>query len=605
MRDAKEEVKHRLGIVEVISAYVKLQKAGTNYKALCPFHNEKTPSFTVSPDKDMWYCFGCGEGGDLFSFIQRIEGIEFIDALKMLAERAGVELRPEDRKISSRRNKLLDIVELSTKFFEKQRESSVGKKTVAYLKKRGLTDATIASWRLGYAPDNWDSLYAFLTSKGFTNEDVEQAGLTIKSEQKAPGRGYHDRFRHRIMFPIFNVQGQVVGFSGRLFPASPAGGEDVAGKTTGKNPGKYINTPNTPLYDKSRVLYGLDRAKMALKHKDVCVLVEGNLDVILAHQAGTEHALAPCGTAVGQDHFALIRRYTENVALCFDSDSAGIKATKKSAHTAMRAGLNVSVIALPHGKDAADVISEDVSVWTQALETPVSFITFVMNVAGDAHDLTQAQGKKEYAREVLSTIRSVASPVEQEHWVHHLAGETGMSEEALREEMAGLPEEMAEPEEHKQRESVPASPHNEEDAPQAVEEYLAVLAIKDPNTLKKLWKEEYGVFFESERIRATVLKLSQGVDPAEAASADTSLQPLLFAAELLETLIEPEEVPKEMERVLFSLRRRHVRHTLHTLQQDLQRAEGAKDTPRVQELLKKFSELSQKLTEYERQKENV
>ena len=587
MRDVKEEIKHRLGIVEVISAYIKLQKAGTNYKALCPFHSEKTPSFTVSPEKDMWYCFGCGEGGDLFSFIQKIEGVEFVDALRMMAEKAGVELRPEDRQVSSKRNKLLQIMELSTKFFEKQRETAVGKKVDAYLASRGLENKTIFAWRLGYAPDRWDGLYAFLTSRGFTNADIEDAGLTIKSE-KTKDREYHDRFRHRIMFPIFNVQGQVIGFSGRLFEAVP-------GKTAGKDAGKYINTPNTSLYDKSRVLYGLDRAKVAIKKEESCVLVEGNLDVILVHQAGTEHAVAPCGTAVGSDHFQTIKRYTENVSLCFDSDRAGIKATKKSAHTALSQGLNVSVIELPKEKDAADVIKEGVGEWQKRLSSPVSFITFVMRSSKDTHDITSAKGKKEYAREVLSTIRAVSSPLEQEHWIHELAGEVGISDEVLKEEMASLPAESIEA-------PVPAvhvSPEEAEETPHAQEAYFVSLALKDPETFRKLPHDDFDMLFESERLRATVHKLSEGLSPQDVVKEDDALKPLMFAAELLETILEPEEIPHELERVLGYLKKSHTHRALEAIQRDLQYAEKAQDTEKVAKLLGEFHTLSQELTRYE------
>src|SRR3989344_6126395 len=303
-----EEIKNRLDIVEVIQGYVRLQKAGANFKACCPFHNEKTPSFIVAPERQMWYCFGCGEGGDLFTFIEKIESVKFSDALRLLADKAGVELKADDKKIVSKKKRLFEILELATRFYETQlAESTMGARAKEYLKGRGLTDESIESWRLGWAPDHWSGLYEFLQKKGYSEKDIEEAGIGVRSEKpRGRTRTMHDRFRHRIMFPVANIQGQVIGFSGRLLDTVPA-------RTVPKDQGKYVNTPSTPLYDKSHALYGLDKARGAIKERDLALLVQGNLDVILAHQSGTTNAVASCGTALGGEHLSILKRFAPAV----------------------------------------------------------------------------------------------------------------------------------------------------------------------------------------------------------------------------------------------------------------------------------------------------
>lgn len=589
MNDPKEEVKHRLDIREVIGQYIKLQKAGTNYKAVCPFHSEKTPSFMVSPDKQMWHCFGCGEGGDLFTFIEKIEGVDFREALRMMAEKAGVELRSGDKERSSERKKLLDIIELATKFYEKQLESKTGKEVQKYLQSRGAEARTIHEWRLGYAPDRWDGLYDFLASRGFSDELVERAGLTIESSKKTKGRTHHDRFRHRVMFPIFDVQGHPVGFSGRLF-------EEVKGETAGKNAGKYINTPATPLYDKSRVLYGLDRAKMPIKKEGRCVVVEGNLDVVLAHQAGTTEAVAPCGTAVGSDHLDIIKRYTDTVAFCFDSDSAGVKATKKGARTALTKGLNVSVIELPQGKDAADVIADSKDEWQKRAKSPVSLISFVMHAAKESADMRSARGKKEFVKEVLGTIQAVASPIEQEHWLGELAAEAGVSEKALRDELEALPkdEDTYEPQRVQEEEGEQKGGLNVRPlTAHAVEEYLVALAIKHPEGLSR--HSDILELLENERVRAIVENLSKGVSIEELSQKDDTIGSFVFAAELLDEIMPTESIPEEFDRVVQYVRTRSLKKRLKKIEQDLKKAERKEDTEKVQALMAKFNDLSQKL----------
>ncbi|HHE76738.1 MAG TPA: DNA primase, partial [Candidatus Parcubacteria bacterium] len=340
-----EEIKSRLDIVDVIKDYMKLEKAGANYRGLCPFHAEKTPSFFVSPARQIWHCFGsCSEGGDIFKFIMKIENVEFGDALKILAKRAGVELKRESPELKTERNKLYDISELACRFFETQlQESRAGREAKKYLLDRGLSEESIKKWRLGYAPDSWQGLSDFLVGRGFSREEIEKAGLSLKSSKT--GRRY-DRFRGRIIFPVINLASQVIGFGGRIF----RGGEN--------NEAKYINSPATILYDKSRVLYGLDKAAMEIRKEDACILVEGYMDVILVSQAGLKNVVATSGTALTQFHLKILKRYSNNLLTAFDMDVAGNSATKRSIDIDQRFGFNIKIVDMPGRDDPADIASK-------------------------------------------------------------------------------------------------------------------------------------------------------------------------------------------------------------------------------------------------------
>ncbi|TSC89937.1 MAG: DNA primase [Parcubacteria group bacterium Gr01-1014_2] len=465
-----EQIKERIDIVELVQGYLRLQKAGMNFKGLCPFHNEKTPSFMVSPVRQIWHCFGgCNEGGDQFKFIMKIEGVEFSEALQILAKRAGVQLKNFNREKVSEKHKLYEISELASKFFEKQLgESDSGKKALEYLKSRGLKNETIKEWRLGWAPNTWNSLKSFLKNAGYSEKEIFASGLTVKKEEG----NFYDRFRGRVMFPISDLNSQVVGFTGRVFetrpedirlssvealvegPANPLthstkaqGGtssepqsNSEQGRTTGSGlaeAAKYVNTPQTIIYDKSRILYGLDKAKMETRKKDKAIVVEGNMDVIMSHQAGIKNVVASSGTALTSQHLKILRRYTQNLDLCFDEDSAGETAAKRGIDLSISLGFNVGVLNLS-AKDPADLVKENPAKWVEASSKSQPIVKFYIEKALKKYDSATALGKKNIAQEVLPVVKLIDNKVEQAHWLDDLSNKLKIDQKILIQAMAEM-----------------------------------------------------------------------------------------------------------------------------------------------------------------------
>ncbi len=416
MNSPVDEIKNKLDIVDVIGGYIKLKKAGRDYKATCPFHNEKTPSFFVSPSKQIWHCFGCNLGGDMFNFVMQMEGVEFVDALRILARKAGVIIKREDPKLKSQRSKLYDICEEATDFFEKNLNKN--KQVLDYLEKRGILLKTIKEFRIGYGLDSWDSLHDHLTGLGYNPQNIENIGLVIKKQK------YYDRFRKRIMFPINDIGGQVVGFTGRIFKEESSA--------------KYVNSPESIIFNKSGVLYGLDKAKVEIRKADECILVEGQVDVIMSHQAGVKNAVATSGTALTQDHLRIIKRYTDNLLLAFDTDMAGEVATKKSIGLAQQAEFNVKVIVLSKEKDPADIIKKNPMAWKKAIEQAKPIMEFYFDNVFSKYDTKKVEDKRKIAQELLSPIKRIANEIEKAHWLQTLASKLSVEEKLLNEALAKI-----------------------------------------------------------------------------------------------------------------------------------------------------------------------
>ncbi len=430
-RTAVEQIKERLPINEVIGQYVKLDKAGASYKAKCPFHNEKSASFFVSPDRGGYYCFGCGAKGDIFTFVEQFEGLDFRGALKVLAERAGVQLT-FDNKADGERDRLFQVMEAAATFFEMQ--FAKHKEVEEYVKKRGVAEKTRVEFRIGWAPEGWQNLIDFLRTKKFSDALIEKAGLGKKTEE---GK-FYDRFRGRVMFPISDSSGRVIAFSGRIL------------KDDGKS-AKYLNSPDTPLYDKSLVLYGLDKAKSDIRRLNYTIMVEGQMDLVMSHQAGIKNTVASSGTALTDESFSesgavsnlgLVRRLSPNVIIAFDSDSAGRKAAMRAAGIGLSMGMDVKIADLVGGKDPADLVLHDPEDWKKALREAKPIIEFelgnVMRDNPDPRKLPRALRER-----VFPFLARIESRMDQAHFVKMISDRTNILEAAVWDDLAKVKLETA------------------------------------------------------------------------------------------------------------------------------------------------------------------
>jgi len=425
-----EEIKSKLDIVEVIREYVPVKAVGANFQALCPFHNENTPSFVISPEKQIWHCFGCGRGGDVFSFVMEKEGLGFMETLRLLAPKAGVVLRYENQQEYSQRNRLLDILELAGKYYAHILAKPVGQGAREYLLKRDLTEETIKDWQLGYSQDTWDGLYKFLkerplNGKKYTDDEIFLAGLITKKEVSAGRRsGYYDRFRDRIMFPIWDVNNNIIAFTARVNPA----------KEKTEKMGKYINSPQTKVYDKSRVLFALNKAKKAIRETDLAIVVEGQMDVISCHQHGFKNVVASSGTALTADQVALIKRFTDNVALLFDMDAAGQLAADRGIKEVLAQGLNLKIIVLSAGKDPDECLRNNPEDFGQAVASAKPMLEYYFEKVSAGLDLEELDNKRAVRDKMFIMIDLVINKSEQGYWLKKVSEELGFFEDNIRDD---------------------------------------------------------------------------------------------------------------------------------------------------------------------------
>jgi DNA primase len=468
---AVEQIKDKLDIVEVLSSYIKLLKAGSTWKARCPFHGEKTPSFVVSPTRQSYHCFGCGEHGDIFTFVEKMEGTDFKGALKTLAERAGVQLVFDGKKGPTKDEKdaLHDVLEAATQWYMRERLRST--EIQAYLKKRGLTDESIEGFKIGFAPDGWRHIHdALLPSHSLLQ--LEQAGLVVKGE-----KGAYDRFRSRIMFPLFDSVGRVVGFSGRIWN----GDEKEA---------KYVNTPETVLFHKSKFLYGFDRAKTGIRKFNCTLLVEGQMDLIACHQVGYSNAVALSGTALTEEHAQLLGRISKNIIIALDGDGAGIAAAIKSARLSLQHGFDVKVARFIGGKDASAIVEQG---GADALKEIIRNATFVVDFLTQILKERSEGDPRIFGRlieaELFPVIADIQSPVEREHTLRSLATTAGVSYESL---AASFRERAA----HREKESNAHAQQNTQRVPVQKHDPFTSLTVF-VSWLQRLQDARYAAFLDS------------------------------------------------------------------------------------------------------------
>ncbi len=422
------EVKGRLNIEDVISEYVQLKRTGRNFKGISPWTNEKTASFIVSPEKQIWHDFSSGKGGDMFSFVMEMEGLDFKGTLELLARKSGVDLEQfrgtKPGTSAKLKERAFEVLELTAKFYQKQ--LTVNKKATVYLaKERGFSRETMLAWRLGYAPNTGFALTNFLTKQGFTTDEMKRAGIIF---QRA--RHSSDMFRGRIMIPLADGSGRIVGFTARLLDDEP-------------DAPKYINTPQTVTYDKSRQVFGLHLAKEAIRKQGFVVVAEGNLDVISSHQAGVANVVASAGTAMTEQHLKALKRFTGDIRLSFDADNAGTTATERIIPLAQKAEVSLKIITLKDAKDPDELIRKDVHFWEQAIKNAQYAPDWLIDRYKADVDLKTASGKKAFTDALLTTIRQLRDPIEQEHYIKEIAKLTDTSIDAVNAKFANQPSQQS------------------------------------------------------------------------------------------------------------------------------------------------------------------
>ncbi|MFA6076886.1 MAG: DNA primase [Candidatus Paceibacterota bacterium] len=459
MSSSVDQIKSRIDILSLVTSYIKLDKAGKSWKGKCPFHNEKTPSFFVSPERGSYYCFGCGASGDIFTFVEEFEGLDFKGALKLLADRAGIQLETyskEAKETKSEKEKLYEVMEEATKFFENNLKNN--KEAQEYLKSRGLEEKTIKDFRIGFAILDWRKLYDYLKSKNFTDTEIEKAGLAKKPEAKSAiggspdlqsgSRAMYDRFRGRIMFPISDSSGRIIAFSGRILVDDPSTGSassPQAGSGQVISQAKYLNSPETPIFNKSSVLFGIDKAKDSIRKNNFSILVEGQMDLVLSHQAGFKNTVASSGTAMTDvivskenmiNNLGLVFRLSKNIVLAYDADKAGANASNRFAKIALSMGMDVKVASMKEGMDPADIISkEGKDAWHEAIRNSKHFIPSILERILKEFAPDQRKIGRAIQERLLPFVNDLESSIEKSHFITLISDKSGIKEDALVEDL--------------------------------------------------------------------------------------------------------------------------------------------------------------------------
>lgn len=560
MNSPVQKIKERLSIEEVVSSYIKLEKAGANLKAKCPFHNEKTPSFFISPGRGSYYCFGCGAKGDIFTFVEEFEGLDFRGALKLLAGKAGIVLETYNPKEESEKEKLYRIMEEASVFFEKNLKGNT--EVLAYLQNRGLTDESIKNFRIGFVKNDWRELYSYLKNHAFSDSEMEKAGLIKKTE-----KGYYDRFRGRIMFPISDSSGRILAFSGRIFIDD--------GKSA-----KYLNSPETPIFNKSSVLFGIDKAKEAIRKNNFSILVEGQMDLILSHQAGFKNTVASSGTAMTDsilskeniiNNLGLITKLSKNIVLAYDADKAGINASNRFAKIALSLGMDVKVAALKEGMDPADLISKvGVDAWREAIRNSKHFIEFMLGrILKDAREDRRKAGR-EIKERLLPFVNDLESSIEKSHFISLISNKSGIPESSLIEDLQKVEIEL----------------RREKDDTKIAIENVEKKLRKDPIERRLL-----GIAFWQEGLKARKIDpelIFKKLDKVKEKYKDIK-EDLIYEVE--EFYSNNEDLDKDVKEMLLSVEEEYLNEELIRKMAELQ---NSKNKQEGTEILKKINELNKK-----------
>lgn len=572
MSSTVEQIKDRLGILDVVSGYIKVEKAGKNYKARCPFHNEKTPSFFISPERESYYCFGCNAKGDIFSFVEQFEGVDFMGALTMLAERAGVEI---DRGVVAEKNPnagLYDIVENARHFFVDQLEKN--QEAQAYVTSRGILPETVKIFSIGYAPADWRQLYDHLTRAGFREGDMLAAGL-IKRKEGSEGSGSHpyDVFRSRIMFPVYDSSGRAVAFAGRL-----VGKED-------EHAPKYLNSPETPIFKKSETLYGFDKAKGTIRKHDFSILVEGQIDLVMAHQAGFTNTIAVMGTAFTTAHASKIKRFSNNLALALDGDSAGIASALRTSKIALATGMDVKVVALPEGKDPADMIVEDKDLWRECVRTATHVVDFLL-VRLSEGESDSRKLKQKIQHEVFPFIASIPNAIDRAHFIERAARVMNVDESLVAEEVGRVIPDIPAPVKDEKRQTTDTSIITKHD--RLIRTLVGIM----------LWLAESERCEESKKLGEEIGRII-GTDPTAIFDVDENAK-AAFEAEV--AYAGSTHLDRYADEMLTSLEEEVLKERFTELMERLARIERTGDEAASFEVLKEYKDISKRLDELKNRK---
>ena len=572
MNDAKEEVRARLNIEDVIGEYVQLKRAGRNLKGLSPFTDERTPSFMVSPEKQIWHDFSSGKGGDIFTFVMLVEGMDFRQALEHLARKAGVDLSlfsGGDGRTAKRRARAREALKLAANFYQQNLVKNPAALEYA-VKKRRLNRQTIGDFVIGYAPDQGDALTKALEKRGFSRRELADAGLV--------NRFGGDLFRGRMMVALSDGSGEVVGFTGRIIRDDP------------RAP-KYLNTPQTLLFDKSRHIFGLYQAKEAIRKSDAAVIVEGNLDVVSSHQAGIKNVVATAGTAMTLQHLKALSRLAGRIRVAFDGDRAGVSATERAINLAQEIGMELEVVSLPDGvKDPDELIQKDAALWQAVVERAQPAVDWVIARHAEMEDLATAEGKRRFSTTALRIVRGLKDPVEQEHYLAVISKETGASLAALRAKLGAErstpPAQLKKP---KIEKATPSKPRDE------LANIIVGLALSQPSTRRWVGALEAASLDEPARAVVTALQAEPLLDieklPRPLQKFEQYVKIVQLKSERRYMDWEPEALDSEMARLVKQLIRKHRDTKKQQLLEDLRDAEELSDEARARILRQQLNAL--------------
>ena len=570
--DAKEEVRSKLNIEDVIGEYVQLKRAGRNFKGLSPFSGEKSPSFFVSPEKNIWHDFSSNKGGDVFSFVMEAEGLDFRQALEHLARKAGVDLSMYEDKnsqqLAARKKKLFKANDLAAKYY--QQSMLKNKAAIDYIfKKRGLSKQVVQDFRIGYAPDTGNALVNTLIKRDFSKKELADAGLT--------NRYGGDMFRGRMTVPLMDAAGQVIGFTGRILQDAP-------------NAPKYLNTPATLLYDKSRHIFGLSQAKEAIRTKGYVVAVEGNLDVISSHQAGVKQTVATAGTAMTEHHLRALKRLTTDVRLAYDGDKAGIAATERAIGLASPMGIDLTIISLPDGaKDPDELIKQDKAAWQRAIDEAVPAVDWILDQYQQRVDVSSATGKRTFTTAALNIIKALDDPVERDHYEQKVAQIIGSSLSAIQQKSSDSPAGRPELKQVKAAtlETKPDYPHQDD--------VLAVASLDGPS--QELFRQFNLEILAGEDRQALARYLAKNAGrpleqtPPDLQKHDDYVKMVLLRAEARYADMSEQDRFYETARLIRQIENEYKKQKRDTLTNELRDAESAHDDLRADEIRQQLNVL--------------